>query len=75
MDCPNGCTVPIKQMKVDRIFYQDGEPIVIRNLTVNVCLECEQETMPLKSARIVEDILNGKIEPAGQFIATMYQAA
>jgi len=62
-------------MEIDRIFSKDGEPIVIRNITMNVCLECGQETMPLKSARIVEDILNGKIKPAGQFIAMMYQAA
>ncbi|MBM3238876.1 YgiT-type zinc finger protein [Candidatus Poribacteria bacterium] len=76
MDCPNGCVVPMKQIKVERIFYREnGEPIVIRNLTMNVCPECGQESMPLKSARIVEDILNGKVESIGQFTAAMYRAA
>ncbi|MFQ6043900.1 MAG: hypothetical protein ACE5PV_23855 [Candidatus Poribacteria bacterium] len=76
MDCPNGCAMPMKQMKFDRIFYgKKGEPLVIKDLTMNVCLECGQESMPLKSARIVEDILNGKIKPIGQFTAVMYRAA
>ncbi len=75
MDCPNGCAVPMKQVKVERIFHRDGEPIVIRDLTMNVCPECGQESMPLKSARMVEDILNGKIKPIGQFTAMMYHAA
>lgn len=75
MDCPNGCAVPMKQVKVERIFYRDGKPIVIQNLTMNVCPECGQESMPLKSARMVEDILNGKIKPIGQFTAVMYHAA
>jgi len=31
--------------------------------------------MPLKSARMVEDILNGKVNPIGRFTAMMYRAA
>ena len=69
MDCPNGCAVSMKQIKVERIFYRkNGEPLVIRDLTMNICSECGQESMPLKSARMVEDILNGKIKPIGQFM-------
>ena len=75
MDCPNGCVVPMKQVKVERIFYKNGIPIVIRNLIMNVCTECGQESMPLKSARAVEDILSGKIKPSGLFTAVMYQAS
>ena len=75
MTCLNGCAVPMKQMKVERIFRRNGEPIVIRDLAMNVCPECGQESMPLKSARMVEDILNGKIKPIGQFTAVMYRAA
>ncbi len=75
MDCPNGCVVPMKQVKVERNFNKNGIPIVIRNLIMNVCPECGQESMPLKSARIVENILNGKIKPGGLFTAVMYQAA
>jgi hypothetical protein len=76
MYCPNSCAAPMKQMKLERIFYRkNGEPIVIRDLTMNVCPECGQESMPLKSARIVEDILNGKVKPIGQFTAEMYRAA
>lgn len=41
----------------------------------NVCPECGQESMPLKSARIVEKILNEEVEPVGQFTAVMYKAA
>jgi hypothetical protein len=63
-------------MMVERIFYRkNGEPIVIRDLMINVCPECGQESMPLKSARMVEDILNGKIKPIGQFTAVMYHVA
>ena len=75
MECPNGCAIPMKQMEVERIFYRDGEPIVIRDLIVNVCSECGQETLPLKSARIVEKILNEEVEPIGRFTAVMYEAA
>ena len=61
--------------RVERIFYRKNSvPLVIRDLAMNVCPECGQESMPLKSARMVEDILNGKIKPIGQFAAVMYRA-
>lgn len=75
MECPNGCAVPMEQMKVERLIHKKGEAIIIQSLTMNVCPECGQESMPLKSARTVEDILKGELEPIGQFTAEMYQAA
>lgn len=75
MECPNGCAVPMEQMKVERLLHKKGEAIIIQSLTMNVCPECGQESMPLKSARTVEDILKGELEPIGQFTAEMYQSA
>lgn len=75
MECPNGCSVPMKTVRVERIFYRAGKPIVIRGLEMYVCPECGCESMPLGSARIVETILNGRMEPIGQFSAPLFQSA
>jgi len=56
-------------------FYRVEEPVVIRDLEMYICPECGCEAMPLQSARIVENVLNGTIEPAGQFSAPLFQAA
>jgi len=55
-------------------FYRAGRPIVIRDLEMHVCPECGCESMPLKSARIVENALNGRMEPTGQFSAPLFHA-
>jgi hypothetical protein len=60
---------------VERIFHRGDEPIVIRDLVVHVCPECGCESMPLQSARIVESVLNGKVQPIGQFSAPLFQPA
>ena len=73
MQCPNGCESPIEERKEERIFHRAGEPIVISDLTMYVCPTCGQESMPLSSARIVEDVLNGKIKPSGKFTAALYE--
>jgi len=39
---------------------------------MHVCPECMQESMPLSSARIVENILNRKKKPSGKFTAELY---
>jgi len=59
MQCPSGCTTPMEKIKEDKIFYRNGEPMVITDLVMYVCEKCGQETMPLPSARMVEDVLNG----------------
>ena len=74
MECPNGCSVSMKTVRVDRILYRAGEPVVIRGLKMHICPECGCETMPLKSARIVERVLGGQMEPVGQFAAPLFQA-
>jgi hypothetical protein len=74
MECPNGCPVSMKSVRVERIFYRAGRPIVIRDLEMHVCPECGCESMPLKSARIVENALNGQMEPIGQFTAPLFHA-
>ena len=75
MQCPNGCSIPMEEIKQDKIFYRNGEPIVITDLTMYVCPNCGQESMPLSSARLVEDVLNGKVKPTGQFVAERYETS
>ena len=73
MQCPNGCTLPMEKIKEDKIFYRDGEPIVITDLLMFVCETCGQESMPLSSARMAEDVLNGKVNPSGKFVAEKFE--
>ena len=73
MQCPNGCLIPMEEIKQDKIFYRNGEPIVITDLTMYVCPNCGQESMPLSSARLVEDVLNGKMKPSGKFVAEKFE--
>ncbi len=75
MQCPNGCAVSMKTVRVERIFYRAGEPVVIGDLEMYVCPDCGCESMPLRSARIVENVLKGQMEPAGQFCAPLFQLA
>lgn len=75
MECPNGCDEIMESVRVERIFHRAGQPIVIRNLEMYVCPTCGCQSMPLHSARIVEDVLTGQIEPSGQFSAPLYQPA
>ena len=72
MDCPNGCRSPVQTMRVERIFRRAGQPVVIRELEMYVCQECGSESMPLRSARIVEQVLNGEMEPTGEFCAPLF---
>ena len=65
----------MKKGKEEKIFYRNGKPIVISELTIHICPNCGQESMPLSSARIVEDVLNGKHEPSGKFTADLYESS
>lgn len=73
MQCPNGCPSPMEERKEEKIFYRNSKPIVISDLTMYVCPDCGGESMPLSSARIVEDILNGKVKSSGKFTAELYE--
>jgi len=73
MEYPNGCNLEMEIVRVERIFHHNNFPIVIRDLEMYVCPECGCEAMPLKSARIVEDALQGKLQPVGQFSAPLFQ--
>ena len=73
MQCPNGCLSPMEERKEERIFYRNGDPVVISDLTMYVCPDCGQGSMPLSSARIVEDVLNGRVKPSGRFTAELYE--
>ena len=75
MECPYGCSAPMETTLVTRIFYRDAEPVVIQNLQVNICPECGYESLPLKSARIVESVLNNRLNPIGSFSAPLFQPA
>ena len=73
MQCPNGCSSSMEEIEQKKIFYRNVKAIVISDLIMNVCPECGCESMPLSSARIVEEILNGKVEPSGEFTAELYE--
>jgi hypothetical protein len=75
MECPNGCDVTMELIQVERIFHRGDEPVVIRDLEMHVCPECGCESMPLKSARIVENVLTRQLEPVGKFSAPLFQSA
>lgn len=73
MQCPNGCPSPMEEKREEKIFHRNGESVVISDLKMNVCPDCGQESMSLSSARIAEDVLNGKVEPSGKFTAELYE--
>ena len=73
MECPNGCMHEMNVVCVERIFYRQDSPVVIRDLEMYICPECGCESMPLKSARLVETVLSGQIAPVGEFSAPLYQ--
>jgi hypothetical protein len=73
MECPNGCSPVMKLVRIERIFHRKDEPVVIRGLEMYVCPECGCESMPLLSARIVENVLNKRVEPVGLFSAPLFQ--
>ena len=75
MQCPNGCPISMEEQKIEKIFHRNGEPIVISDLATYICPNCGQESMPLQSARIVENILNGKAKPSGRFTAELYEVS
>ena len=74
MECPNGCSKPMETAFVERIYYRGGKPMVIRGLEVYVCPECGCESLPLRSARLVEKVLAGHVEPTGLFSAPLFQS-
>ena len=73
MQCPNGCPSPMEAKQEEKIFHRNCEPVVISDLIMYVCPNCGQESMPLSSTRIVENILNGKVKPSGKFTAELYE--
>ena len=75
MQCPNGCLSSMEGKRVQKIFHRNGKPIVISDLLMYVCPNCGQESMPLSTTRIVEDILNGKAKPSGKFTAELYEVS
>lgn len=75
MECPNGCTSAMRIIHVERIFQGANGPVVIRDLEMYSCAECGCESMPLKSARIVENVLSGRMQAIGQFSAPLFAPA
>jgi len=65
----------MEERKEEKIFHRGSEPIVISDLTMYVCPDCGQESMPLSSTRIVENILNGKVKSSGKFTAALYEVS
>lgn len=75
MQCPNGCATLMESKKEERIFHRNNQPVVISDLTVYVCPQCGQESMPLSSARMVESVLKGDVKPSGKFTAELYEVS
>jgi hypothetical protein len=75
MQCPNGCIESLEKIKEDKIFYRNDKPVVITDLVMYVCETCGQESMPLVSARMVENVLNGKVNSSGKFVAEKFETA
>ena len=73
MECPNGCGITLEERKMEKILQRGDEPVVV-SLTMLVCPECGQEAMSGAAARFVEKVLNGEVEPAGEFTAKRYIA-
>ena len=73
MQCPNGCVSELEQRRVEKIFHRYDEPVVVSNLLVYICPECGHESLPLSSARLVENVLNGNVRPSGTFTAELYE--
>lgn len=65
----------MEKIKEDKIFYRNNEPIVVADLIMYLCPNCGQESMPLSSARLVEDVLNGKVKSTGKFVAEKYETS
>jgi len=65
----------MEKRKGERLLHRNGEPIVISDLTMYVCPDCGQESMPLSSARMAEDVLKGIVKPSGRFAAELYEVS
>ena len=61
------CPYPMEEKREEKIFHRHDEPVVVSYLIIHVCPYFGQESMSISSTRIVEDILNGKMEPSGKF--------
>ncbi|OIP42886.1 hypothetical protein AUJ95_01260 [Candidatus Desantisbacteria bacterium CG2_30_40_21] len=76
MQCPNGCLFPMEERKEEKVFHRNGgEPVIVSGLIIYVCSNCGQESMPLSSARIVENILTERLKPSGKFTAELYEVS
>jgi len=64
----------MKTVQVERISDRCDQLLVIRDLEVYICPECGCESLPLRSARLVEKVLSGRVEPVGLFSAPLFQA-
>ncbi len=60
--CPNGCQLSMEEERIDKVFHRDnGEYVLITNLLVYTCPNCGEQRVPDESAKIVEDVLDGRV--------------
>jgi len=66
----------MEERRVDKVFRRkNGEYVLVTNLVVHVCQHCGQESVPHDTARLIEDVLYGRI-PATTVVSTeLYDSA
>lgn len=74
MNCPNACQVEMESKKVEKLYHKDGERFIVKDLMILVCPECGQEAIPLSSMKIIDSIIQGKVEASEVVEALIYKA-
>lgn len=70
--CKNG------QMEKKNIEYQtkiDGEYIVVKNVTADVCDICGEEFLEYETIKKIEELVKSKKEPVGHIEVSVYELA
>jgi len=73
MNCPNACNVEMESKKVEKLYHKDGKRFIIKDLIILICPECGEEAIPLSSMKIVDSIIQGKMEASELVEAPVYK--
>ena len=68
--CPNGCAHVMEEGRIDKVFQrEDGEYVLITNILVYTCPNCNEQRVPDASVKLIEDVLYGRV-PATKVVST-----